>query len=164
MRLLTAILLAAPVVGCAAPSPPQVTQAPEYLLDRRPLLRDMAAMRAKLVAHWNPDPAIFSQPDPLQYTVVVNFRLTRDGRLSAPVEVVNKGAGPLFQSSAEAAKRAVELSQPFDMLSPSNYDALKDVQVEFSPLEMCSPAAVAWLRAHPEAARAHSCAAAPRSQ
>src|SRR6516225_10240096 len=43
---------------------------------------ELGAMRQKIMAHWNPDPLILSQPN--QYVVVVRFHLDRDGRLSAP--------------------------------------------------------------------------------
>ena len=93
---------------------------------------ELAAIRAKIAAHWAP--AIVSQPD--QYVVVVRFRLERDGRLSAAPEVVSTGSAPHYQAAAEAAKRAIVLSQPFDMLSPSNYDAWKDVEIIFDPREL----------------------------
>jgi biopolymer transport protein ExbD len=93
----------------------------------------LAAMRAKIMAHWNPSPAIVSRPDNDQYVVVVRIQLDRDGRLSAPPQVISKVSGPLYQVAAEAAKRAILLSQPFDMLSPSTYDAWKDVEINFDP-------------------------------
>jgi predicted Zn-dependent protease/tetratricopeptide (TPR) repeat protein len=92
---------------------------------------ELAAIRAKIAAHWTP--AIVSQPE---YVVVVRFRLERDGRLSAAPEVVSTGSAPHYQAAAEAAKRAIVLSQPFDMLSPSNYDAWKDVEITFDPREL----------------------------
>lgn len=88
-------------------------------------------MRTKIMANWHPDARIWSQPD--KYFVVVRFHLGPDGRLSSPIEVVNAGSDSLSQASVEAAKRAILLSQPFDMLSPSNYDAWKDVQIRFDP-------------------------------
>jgi len=93
---------------------------------------ELAAIRAKIAAHWAP--AIVSQPD--QYVVVVRFRLERDGRLSAAPEVVSTGSAPHYQAAAEAAKRAIVLWQPFDMLSPSNYDTWKDVEIIFDPREL----------------------------
>jgi biopolymer transport protein ExbD len=95
---------------------------------------EFAALIAKLRDHWRPDEAIFSQPD--KYVVVVRIFLDRDGRLSAPPQVVGTGSGPLYQAAAEAAKRAILLSQPFDMLSQSTYDAWKDMEISFSPREL----------------------------
>jgi predicted Zn-dependent protease len=62
--------------------------------------------------------------------------LDRDGRLSAAPEVVNTGSAPHYQAAAEAAKRAIVRSQPFDMLSPPNYDAWKDVKISFNQGEL----------------------------
>jgi biopolymer transport protein ExbD len=92
---------------------------------------ELAAMRAKIMAHWSPNDGIFQRPD--QYVVLVRFQLGRDRRLSAPPQVVSAGSGPLYQYAAEAALRAILISQPFDMLSPSNYDAWKDVEINFDP-------------------------------
>jgi colicin import membrane protein len=89
---------------------------------------------AKLKAHWNLPRSIASQPD--LYVVRVRVRLGRDGRLSSPPEVVSRGSGPLYQVASEAAKRAVELSQPFDMLPPSTYEAWKVMEISFDPREM----------------------------
>jgi hypothetical protein len=96
---------------------------------------DYKALYAKLRANWTPPIAPMLQPD--QY-LVVRFHLNRDGRLSAPVEVLN-GSGPLYQPAVEAAKRAVERSQPFDMFSPSTYDLWETVQVNFEPRYVFSP-------------------------
>jgi colicin import membrane protein len=70
--------------------------------------------------------------------VVVRFHFDRDGRLTGLPEVVRSGSTPQYQAAAEAAKRAIVLSQPFDMLSPSNYDFWKDVEVNFNPRELNS--------------------------
>jgi hypothetical protein len=93
----------------------------------------LAAMRTKIMAHWNPSPAIISQPNQDKYVVVVRVQLDRDGRLSAPPQVVSRGSGPAYQAAAEAAIRSVLISQPFDMLSPSTYDDWKDVEINFDP-------------------------------
>jgi hypothetical protein len=61
------------------------------------------------------------------------------GRLSSPMEVRSKGSGPLYQSATEAAKRAIELSQPFDMLSPSTYDKWETVEINFDPRTFSTP-------------------------
>jgi tetratricopeptide (TPR) repeat protein len=91
----------------------------------------LKALREKIRVHWKPDPSISSQPD--QYRVAIRLHLNRDGRLSAPMEVRSKGTAPLYQSAVEAAKRAIELSQPFDMLSPSTYDLWETVEINFDP-------------------------------
>lgn len=123
MRLLAAILAITLLAACA-------TNAEQRTLSEQML----EALRAKIRAHWNPPPSISSQPD--QYLVAVRFRLNRDGRLSAPMEVSSKGSGPLYQSAVEAAKQAIELSQPFDTLSPFPYELWKTVEVNFDPRTM----------------------------
>jgi hypothetical protein len=133
MRLLAAILattlLAASASGCAAPSSPLVMNAEQ----RTVLQTQLDAMRTKVIAHWHPSPVIVSQPDHDKHVVVVRIQLDRDGRLSAPVQVVSTGSGPFYQSAAVALKRAIELSQPFDMFSPSTYDDWKDAEIMFDP-------------------------------
>jgi hypothetical protein len=133
MRLLifalATALLAASATGCAAPSSTLVPNAEQ----RTVLQAQLAAMRAKIVAHWHPSPVIVSQPDHDKHVVVVRIQLDRDGRLSAPVQVVSTGSGPFYQSAAVALKRAIELSQPFDMFSPSTYDDWKDAEIMFDP-------------------------------
>jgi len=95
---------------------------------------ELDAMRAKLRDHWSPDEAIFERPD--QYVVLVRVQLGRDRKLSAPPQVVSTGSGPLYQATAEAAKRAILLSQPFDMLSLTTYDTWKDMEISFNPREL----------------------------
>jgi hypothetical protein len=123
MRLVAAIL----AIALLAASPVRAEL-------RKVSQTELAAMHARLAAHWHPDKSIFSQPD--QYVVVVRFRLDRDGRLSGPLQVISTGSGPLYQSTAEAAKRAIVLSQPFDMFSPFTYDAWKELEISFSPRAM----------------------------
>jgi hypothetical protein len=127
-------LVAMSTVGCTAPSSPLVTNAEQRTISQT----EFAAVIAKLAAHWHPNPAVFVQPDQNKYVVVVRVQLDRDGRLSAPVQVVSTGPGPLYEAIAEAAKRAVELSEPFDMFSPSAYDAWKDLEIRFDPNELKS--------------------------
>jgi hypothetical protein len=112
------------VGSCAAASSPLVTNAEQRTVSQTQL----AAM-----AHWHPSPVIVSQRDHDEHVVVVRIQLDRDGRLSAPVQVVSTGSGPFYQSAAVALKRAIELSQPFDMFSPSTYDDWKDEEIMFDP-------------------------------
>ncbi|HEY2534821.1 MAG TPA: hypothetical protein VGJ20_44105 [Xanthobacteraceae bacterium] len=151
MRLLAAMLATTLLAACSAANTNSPSAAQRIISQN-----EFDALRAKLIVHWKPDPLIFSQPD--QYIVVVRVHLDRDGRLSAPMEVVSEGSAPHYRAAAEAAKRAIELSQPFDMLSQSTYDAWEEMEINFDPaVEICSPAAVGWIRAHPEAAKAHQC-------
>src|SRR5262249_42633147 len=114
---------------------------------------ELDAIRRKVAAHWIPDKSVLSQPD--QYVVFVRFHLDRDGRLSAAPKVVSTRSAPHYQAAAEPAKRAVVLSQAFDMLSPSNYESWQEVEINFSPFAMCSRAEIAWVETHPEIVRSH---------
>jgi hypothetical protein len=132
MRLLTP-MLAMMLLAAPAAHAQQQTLSPSEL-------QAVRAMINKIKANWNPDTSVFSQSD--QY-VIVRVHLDRNGRLSAPPELV--GVHPVSQwglrsieAAAEAAKRAIVASQPFDMLSPSNYDAWKEVEIRFNPVELKS--------------------------
>jgi hypothetical protein len=118
VRLLAAILATTLLTACA-------TNAEQRTLPEQTL----KAVREKIRANWTPPVA----PTLPQYNLVVRFHLNRDGRLSAPIEVRSNGSGPLYQTFVEAAKRAIELSQPFDMFSPSTYDLWETVQINFDP-------------------------------
>lgn len=95
---------------------------------------ELDAMRARLMNNWHPDEAVFERPD--QYVVVIRFSLGRDRMLSGPPQVVSAGSGPLSQATADAAKRAIMVSQPFDMLSLSHYDEWNDLEITFNPREL----------------------------
>jgi colicin import membrane protein len=95
---------------------------------------ELDAMRARLMNNWHPDEAVFERPD--QYVVVIRFSLGRDRMLSGPPQVVSAGSGPLSQATADAAKRAILVSQPFDMLSLSHYDEWNDLEITFNPREL----------------------------
>jgi hypothetical protein len=94
---------------------------------------ELDAMRARLMSNWHVDEAILERPE--KYVVLVRIKLGRDRMLSAPPQVVSAGSDPLGQATAEAAKRAILVSQPFDMLTPSNYDQWMDMEINFDPNE-----------------------------
>jgi outer membrane biosynthesis protein TonB len=133
MRLLAAILAITLLAACAE----QQTLSEQAAEQRTVPEQTLKAMIAKLRAHWRPPASIISQPD--QTLVAVRFHLDREGRLSAPMEVRSNGSSPLYQSAVEAAKRAVELSQPFDMFSPFPYELWKTVEVNFDPRTFSIP-------------------------
>jgi hypothetical protein len=126
MRLLAAILATTLLAACAARAEQRTV--PEQALK---------ALIAKIRDHWTPPLPILSQPD--KYSVVVRFHLDRDGRLSGQMEFRSNGSGPLYQSAVEAAKHAIELSQPFDMLSPSTYDLWEALEIRFDPKTFSPP-------------------------
>jgi colicin import membrane protein len=63
-------------------------------------------------------------------------RLTRDGRLAGPPQVITSGSSILFMTARESAVRALFRGQPFDMLRPEHYDQWKDIEITFDPRDM----------------------------
>ncbi len=94
---------------------------------------ELDALRARLMALWNPPVGI---KNPEDYVIRIHIRLGRDGRLTAPPQVVSSGHGPLFNSARDSAVRAVFRGQPFDMLKPEHYSMWKDIEVTFDPRDM----------------------------
>jgi outer membrane biosynthesis protein TonB len=94
---------------------------------------ELDAMRARLMQLWSP-PAGVQNPE--QLVVRVRIQLTRDGKLSGNPQVVSRGNGTLYEAARESALRAVFRGQPYDMLSPANYEIWKDVEITFDPREM----------------------------
>jgi hypothetical protein len=85
------------------------------------------------MANCNPSPAFWEEPDKDKYVVVVRVQLNRDGCLSPRRKLSARDLVRFIKSLRRAARRAVELSQPFEMLSPSTYDAWKDEEINFDP-------------------------------
>ena len=94
---------------------------------------ELDAMRAKLMQLWSP-PAGVQNPEDL--VVRVRIRLGRDGRLAAVPAVVGASRGPMSEVARESAIRAVIRGQPYDMLTPANYEIWKEVEITFDPREM----------------------------
>jgi outer membrane biosynthesis protein TonB len=94
---------------------------------------ELDALRARLMALWNPPVGI---QNPEDYVIRIRIRLGRDGRLTAPPLVITHGTGQLFETARDSAVRAVFRGQPFDMLKPEHYDTWKDIEVTFDPRDM----------------------------
>jgi outer membrane biosynthesis protein TonB len=94
---------------------------------------ELEALRARLMALWNPPVGI---QNPEDYVIRIRIRLGRDGRLTAPPAVITHGGGQLFDTARDSAVRAVFRGQPFDMLKPEHYDTWKDIEVTFDPRDM----------------------------
>jgi colicin import membrane protein len=94
---------------------------------------EIDALRARLGQLWNP-PAGAANPDEL--VVVVRVRLTRDGRLAGPPQVITSGSSLLFMTARDSAIRALFRGQPFTMLRPEHYDQWKDIEITFDPRDM----------------------------
>lgn len=94
---------------------------------------ELDAMRARLMQLWSP-PAGVQNPQDL--VVRVRIRLGRDGRLDGQPTVVGGARGPMSDVARESAMRAIYRGQPYDMLTPANYDIWKEVEITFDPREM----------------------------
>lgn len=94
---------------------------------------ELDALRARLMALWNPPVGI---KNPEDYVIRIRIRLGRNGKLNAPPQVLSSGQGQLFNSARDSAVRAVFRGQPFDMLKPEHYNVWKDIEVTFDPRDM----------------------------
>jgi outer membrane biosynthesis protein TonB len=94
---------------------------------------ELDALRARLMQLWNPPVGI---QNPEDYIVRIRIQLGRDGRLTAPPQVLTSGRGVTFDSARDSAVRAIFRGQPFDMLRQETYDQWKDIEVTFDPREM----------------------------
>jgi outer membrane biosynthesis protein TonB len=114
-------LNSAPTLGTALGNASQLSQS------------ELDALRARLMALWNPPVGI---QDPQDFVVRIRIQLGRNGRLTAPPVVLTHGTGTLFNTARDSAVRAVFRGQPFDMLKPEHYDTWKDIEVTFDPRDM----------------------------
>jgi colicin import membrane protein len=91
---------------------------------------ELDALRARLKQNW-------SVP-PLAEKVVIRMviRLTPDGRLASPPQVVTRGSGPAFEAFRDSAVRAVMVSQPFTMLRRETYESWRELDVDFDERTM----------------------------
>ncbi|MFN3657590.1 MAG: cell envelope biogenesis protein TolA [Pseudolabrys sp.] len=114
-------LSSAPSLGAAMGNAAQLSQS------------ELDALRARLMALWNPPVGITNPED---YVIRIRIKLSRDGKLSAPPAVLTSGHGVLFTTARDSAIRAVFRGQPFDMLKPEHYETWKDIEVTFDPRDM----------------------------
>lgn len=117
----TGATLSAPMLGTALGNAAQLSQS------------ELDALRARLMALWNPPVGI---QNPEDYVIRIRIRLGRDGKLTAPPQVITSGRGQLFDTARDSAVRAVYRGQPFDMLKPEHYATWKDIEVTFDPRDM----------------------------
>ncbi|MBS7540175.1 energy transducer TonB [Ancylobacter lacus] len=94
---------------------------------------EIDALRARLMGLWNP-PAGAANPQEL--IVTVRIRLNIDGTLAGPPQVITSGQSQFFMTARDSAIRAIFRGQPFDMLSPSKYEAWKDIEITFDPRDI----------------------------
>jgi outer membrane biosynthesis protein TonB len=117
----TGATLSAPTLGTAMGNAAHLSQS------------ELDALRARLMALWNPPVGI---QNPEDYVIRIRIQLGRDGRLTAPPLVITHGNGQLYNTARDSAVRAVFRGQPFDMLKPEHYDTWKDIEVTFDPRDM----------------------------
>ena len=79
-------------------------------------ISEINALAARLRQNWIPPAGA------QQMKIRIFLKMKRDGTLAAPAEVVTPGTGGIYQAMRESTLRAIEVSQPFDMLRPSSYD------------------------------------------
>lgn len=87
------------------------------------------ALRQKLAGCWS----VPSGAREADITVKVRFSLNPDGTLAGLPEVLNSGADPLFDKTAQSAVSAILECQSYDFFPPDRYDLWKDNTVTFNP-------------------------------
>ncbi len=117
----TGATLSAPTLGTAMGNAAHLSQS------------ELDALRARLMALWNPPVGI---QNPEDFVIRIRIQLGRDGRLTSPPLVITRGSGQLYNTARDSAVRAVFRGQPFDMLKPEHYDTWKDIEVTFDPRDM----------------------------
>jgi colicin import membrane protein len=93
---------------------------------------ELGALRERLASLWNPPNAA----NPADITVVIRFRLKRNGMLDGGPQVLTTGRGPLFNAARDSAIRAIFRGQRYDMLRPEHYDLWSEIEIEFNPRDM----------------------------
>ena len=91
---------------------------------------ELDALRARLKQNW-------SVP-PVAEKVVIRMviRLTPDGRLASPPQVMTRGSGAAFEAFRDSAVRAVMVSQPFNMLRRETYETWREIDIDFDERTM----------------------------
>ena len=91
---------------------------------------ELDALRARLKQNW-------SVP-PVAEKVVIRMviRLTPDGRLASPPQVMTRGSGASFEAFRDSAVRAVMVSQPFNMLRRETYETWREIDIDFDERQM----------------------------
>ena len=91
---------------------------------------ELDALRARLKQNW-------SVP-PVAEKVVIRMviRLTPDGKLASPPQVMTRGTGAAFEAFRDSAVRAVMVSQPFNMLRRETYETWREIDIDFDERTM----------------------------
>jgi colicin import membrane protein len=101
--------------------------------DKRLSQSELDALRARLMALWNP-PIGAQDVERLQITIRIRFK--RDGTLANGPQVITSGSGARFNAMRDSAARAILVGQPYTMLRPENYDTWQEIEFTFDTNEM----------------------------
>ncbi len=91
---------------------------------------ELVALARHVEKCWNVLPGVGNVE---RAVVELRIRMNPDGTLAAAPEILNRGTGPSFQTTAESAVRAVIACQPYKMLSAGKYNFWKDMIFNFAP-------------------------------
>lgn len=91
---------------------------------------ELDALRARLKQNWSVPPVA----DKVVIRMVI--RLTPDGRLASPPQVMTRGSGAAFEAFRDSAVRAVMVSQPFNMLRRETYETWREIDIDFDERTM----------------------------
>lgn len=91
---------------------------------------ELDALRARLKQNWSVPPVA----DKIVIRMVI--RLTPDGRLASPPQVMTRGSGAAFEAFRDSAVRAVMVSQPFNMLRRETYETWREIDIDFDERTM----------------------------
>ncbi len=91
---------------------------------------ELDALRARLKQNWSVPPVA----DKIVIRMVI--RLTPDGRLASPPQVLTRGSGAAFEAFRDSAVRAVMVSQPFNMLRRETYETWREIDIDFDERTM----------------------------
>ncbi len=91
---------------------------------------ELDALRARLKQNWSVPPVAE------KIVIRMVIRLTPDGRLASPPQVMTRGSGAAFEAFRDSAVRAVMVSQPFNMLRRETYETWREIDIDFDERTM----------------------------
>jgi outer membrane biosynthesis protein TonB len=120
----------------AKPATPQPQAAPiANALEGGLTMSEKDALRALIGRNWN---VPTGAPNLEKLVVVVRFQLNPDGTLAGPPQLVDASkytSDSFFRAAADAALRAVQMTQPYKL--PANkYNEWRDIVLTFDPRDM----------------------------
>jgi hypothetical protein len=91
---------------------------------------EIDALRARLSQNWVLPPGTRQE-----MKIRIRISLRPDGTLSAPPEVTTNGSGGTYEAVRDSTLRAINASQPFNMLRPSTYESWRELDIGFVPAD-----------------------------